>query len=300
MAAPTQSALAKVPTWGKFLIGVLAAGLSAFVYWFFFYSEASAKIEGALRQKQALRDEFAQQQQAQASYFADRDELAVREQRARELNKVLPPDSQEDAFLSSVQSASNAAGIDLKGYAPQEEVSQNFYAKVPMKLEMSGKFQQIAKFAFELGKADRIINVENIELTEPKLVGDEVILHARCLATAFHALKPKEAPRGPAAPGPAAHRPPGGTPPVTRRASASPSSVLVASLPLADRVRQHPRRRRAAPPRRRRPAPAPVASAPAPRACRRSSKARSTRRTTSSRAIATATRSGASSSSSSR
>jgi type IV pilus assembly protein PilO len=67
-----------------------------------------------------------------------------------------------------------------------------------MKLEMSGKFHQIAKFAFELGKVDRIINVENIELTDPKLVGDEVILHARCLATAFHAITPK-APRAGAA-----------------------------------------------------------------------------------------------------
>jgi type IV pilus assembly protein PilO len=191
MAAPTQSALAKIPTWGKFLLGGLAAILTAAAYWFFFYSDVSAKIEGAIRQKQAMRDELAQQTQAQSTYFADRDELAVREQRARELNKLLPPDSEEDAFLSSVQSASNAAGVDLKGYAPQEEVNQNFYAKVPMKLEMSGKFQQIAKFAFELGKVDRIINVENIELTEPKVVGDEVILRARCLATAFHAVTPK-------------------------------------------------------------------------------------------------------------
>ncbi|HEY3819454.1 MAG TPA: type 4a pilus biogenesis protein PilO [Polyangiaceae bacterium] len=201
MAPPAQSALAKVPTWGKYVIGVLAALLTVSAYWFFYYSETSAKIEGAVRQKQALRDKFAQEQQAQSSYFADRDELAVREQRARELNKLLPPDSEEDAFLSSVQSASNAAGIDLKGYAPQEEVAQNFYAKVPMKLEMSGKFQQIAKFAFELGKVDRIINVENIELTEPKLVGDEVILHARCLATAFHAITPKAPRAGGAAPG---------------------------------------------------------------------------------------------------
>jgi type IV pilus assembly protein PilO len=204
MAAPTQSALAKVPTWGKYFIGAVAVLLTAGAYWFFFYSDASAHIEAALRQKQSMRDEFAQQQQAQATYFADRDELAVREQRARELNKLLPPDSEEDAFLSSVQSASNAAGIDLKGYAPQEEVAANFYAKVPMKLEMSGKFHQIAKFAFELGKVDRIINVENIELTEPKLVGDEVILHARCLATAFHALTPKTPRAGAPAPAPGA------------------------------------------------------------------------------------------------
>jgi type IV pilus assembly protein PilO len=213
MAAPTQSVLAKIPSWGKFLIGGLAVLITAAAYWFFFYSDAAAHIEGAIRQKQALKDEYAQQVQAQSSYFADRDELAVREQRARELNKLLPPDSEEDAFLSSVQSASNAAGIDLKGYAPQEEVAANFYAKVPMKLEMTGKFQQIAKFAFELGKVDRIINVENIELTDPKVVGDEVILHARCLATAFHALTPQAPRGGAAAPGaaPAPAPAPGGT-----------------------------------------------------------------------------------------
>src|ERR1700689_4676178 len=189
MAPPAQSFLAKVPGWGKLLIGAVAAAITAGSDWFFFYSDTAAKIEGMNRQKQALRDELAQTQQAQAGYFADRDELAVREQRAREPNKGPPADSEEDAFLSSIQSASNAAGVDLKGYAPQEEVAQNFYAKVPMKLEMSGKFHQIAKFAFELGKVDRIINVENIELSDPKVVGDEVILHARCLATAFHALK---------------------------------------------------------------------------------------------------------------
>jgi len=198
-ATNATSALSRVPTWGKFVIGVGAALLTAGTYWFIFYSDVAAKIEGAQRQKKTLRDDLAQQQQAEASYFADRDELALREQRARELNKVLPPEAETDAFLSSVQTASNAAGINLMGYAPMDEVGQSFYAKVPMKLDMSGKFQQIAKFAYELGKSDRIINVENIELTDPRLVGDEVILKGRCLATAFHALKPKDpAPRGPA------------------------------------------------------------------------------------------------------
>jgi type IV pilus assembly protein PilO len=175
-----------------------AALLTAVTYWFIFYSDTAAKIEGAERQKKSLREDLAQEQQAEASYFADRDDLALREQRARELNKLLPADAQEDAFLSSVQQASNAAGIDLKGYAPLEEVGQAFYAKVPMKLEMMGKFQQIAKFAYDLGRVDRIINVEDIELSEPKMVGDEIILKAKCLATAFHATKPKES-RGAAA-----------------------------------------------------------------------------------------------------
>jgi len=213
MAPPaTPSVLSRLPLWAKIAVGAGVSLLTAGAYWFVFYADTSSKIAGAEVQKKALRDELATQQQAEASYFADRDELALREQRARELNKVLPPDSETDAFLSTVQTASNAAGINLLGYAPMDEVAQNFYAKVPMRLDMAGKFQQIAKFAYELGRSDRIINVENIELQEPKIVGDEVILRARCLATAFHAIKPKEAPRGPAPPGaPPPGSPPGGT-----------------------------------------------------------------------------------------
>jgi type IV pilus assembly protein PilO len=217
MAAPSpQSLLSKAPAYAKFVAAAAAAVLTAATYWFVFYSDAAAKIEGAQRQKKSLLDELAQEQQAEASYFADRDELVLREQRAREFNKLLPPDSQEDAFLSTVQQASNAAGIDLKGYAPLEEVAQSFYAKVPMKLEMTGKFQQIAKFAYDLGKVDRIINVEDIELSEPKMVGDEIILKAKCLATAFHATKAKEATRGSGVAGATAAAPPASrTPPGT-------------------------------------------------------------------------------------
>src|SRR5580704_6665754 len=201
MAPPVQITLGKLPLAAKVGIGAGVVAVLFFAYWFVFYSDVASKIEGAQRQKKSLRDQLAQQEQAEATYFADRGELALREQRARELNKVLPPDAQEDAFLSSVQQASNAAGIDLKSYAPTEEISQAFYAKVPMRLEVSGRFQQIAKFAYELGKVDRIINVEDIELVEPKIIGDEIVLHGRCLATAFHALKPKDAPRGPGDPG---------------------------------------------------------------------------------------------------
>jgi type IV pilus assembly protein PilO len=206
MAPPVaQSALTKVPLPAKIGIGAALSAVVVFTYWFIFYSDVSSKIVGAEQQKKTLHDQLSAQQQAQATYFADRGELALREQRARELNKVLPPDAEEDAFLSSIQQASNVAGIDLKGYAPVAEIPLAFYAKIPMKIELTGKFHQVAKFAYELGKVDRVINVENIELSEPTVVGDEVVLKAKCLATAFHALAPV-APRG-GAPGAAAANP---------------------------------------------------------------------------------------------
>ncbi len=197
MAPPqAQSALSKIPLAGKLGIGVGLSALALFGYWFVFYSEVASKIEGAERQQKELKSEFVEQEQVRATYFADRGELELREQHARDLNKVLPPDAQEDAFLSTIQTASNSAGIDLKAYAPADEVPQAFYSKVPMQLDLSGNFHQIAKFAYELGKVDRIINVENIVLSDPAVAGDEIVLKARCLVTAFHALLPQGSPRG--------------------------------------------------------------------------------------------------------
>ena len=93
------------------------------------------------------------------------------------------------------------SGIDLQAWQPMEERKEAFFAKVPMRLELVGKFHQVAKFMYEIGRLDRIINVENIELGDPAVQGDDVVLKVRCLATTFHSLKPKTPPPGsPAAP----------------------------------------------------------------------------------------------------
>lgn len=197
MATATATAglsLARLPLAGKVALGAVVFVLVALCYWVMFFTEVSARIDSATRQQNELQNELARQQQAQASYLVDRDELVMRQQRQRELNKILPETTEAAAFLSSLQQVSNVSGIDLKAWQPQEEQSQAFYAKVPMKLELSGRFHQIAKFIYEVGKLDRIINVENMVLEDPKLEGDDIVLKAKCLATTFHTIKPKPAP----------------------------------------------------------------------------------------------------------
>jgi type IV pilus assembly protein PilO len=207
MAAPTAGglSLSKLPLPARIGLGGLFVVLVGLVYWVVFYTEVSAKIDNANRQTGDLQTQLAQVQQAQASYLVDRDELVMRQQRQRELNKILPADTEAAAFLSSIQQVSNVSGIDLKAWQPMDEQTQAYFAKVPMKLELQGRFHQIAKFIYEVGKLDRIINVENVDLSEPKVEGDDVVLKARCLATTFHTIQPKAPPPGapgaPPAPG---------------------------------------------------------------------------------------------------
>jgi type IV pilus assembly protein PilO len=189
MATPaTGLNLGKLGLPARIGIGLGLTVITALTYWVIFYGAVADKIQKTRNAGVGLGSELASQKQAQASYFADRDELALRQQRQRELNKVLPETTEQAAFLSAIQQVSNVSGIDLKAWQPLEERPEAFFAKVPMRLEMTGRFHQIAKFAYEIGKLDRIINVENIQLGQPHKEGEDVVMNARCLATTFHMI----------------------------------------------------------------------------------------------------------------
>lgn len=202
MAAAQGFSLARLPLIAKIGVGAVLMALVGLGYYVVLHTEVSTRIDNAKRQTAELENQLQQQRQAQLSYLADRDDLAMRQQKQRDLNKILPAETEAASFLSALQQVSNVAGIDLKAWLPMEEKTETYFAKVPMKLEITGKFHQISKFMYEVGKQDRIINMENIELSDPKVVGDEVTLKARCLATTFHLLKTaKPAGSGQPAPG---------------------------------------------------------------------------------------------------
>ncbi len=185
--------LNRLPIAGKIGFGAFLCALLGVAYYVLLHTDVAAKTDRERARSGELETELSTAKRSQASYFADRDELAMRQQKQRELNKVLPTDTEAATFLSAIQTVSNLSGIDLKAYTPLEEVPQTFYAKVPMRLQITGRFHQIAKFVYEVGRQDRIINMENLELSEPKVEGEDIILRATCLATTFHLLKPATA-----------------------------------------------------------------------------------------------------------
>lgn len=215
MAQAAPSTLGKLPLPAKIGVGALLMVLFFGVYWVIFYSDISAKLKTADSEKSRLAGELQTQERNKTSFIQDKDDLAARQVRQKDLNKALPAETDAPAFLSALQQVANVSGVDLKAWQPMDEQSSGtganqqapaFYAKFPMKLEIAGKFHQIAKFAYEAGRVERIINVENLEMAEPKLEGDEMKLKAKCLATTFHAVKPKAA--APASAAPRAPTPP--------------------------------------------------------------------------------------------
>lgn len=195
--------LEKLNSAGKFGVGAMLFVLVGVSYYLLFYGELETKIERARGEEKNRQSELAQARQNEHLYQKDLTELTDRQQRQSQLAKVLPSATEYPAFLSAIQSVANVSGVLLTSWAPSQEQLEPFYARVPMKLTLEGRFHQIAKFFYAIGQLDRIINMENISMQEPALSENEVVVKVTALATAFRTLSPAESgsAKRPSAPG---------------------------------------------------------------------------------------------------
>src|SRR5687768_9599292 len=183
-----QSSLSKLPPVAKAGVAAALVLLVLVGYYVVFYGEIQSSIKAAENQERQLREDLAEARKNEFAYQKDVAELSDREQRQRVFEKILPANTEYPAFLSSIQNVANATGVSLSAWTPEEEAPEQFYSRVPMKLELSGRYHQIAKFFYGVGQLDRIINMENISITEPKREGDDIVVKTEVLATAFRVL----------------------------------------------------------------------------------------------------------------
>jgi len=183
-----SDSLAKLPTVARLGVGVVVLALAGVAYYVIFYGEVASAIEAAKGREQQLSLELSDARKAEFAYQKDLAELTDRQQSQRELNRILPLASEYPAFLSAIQNVANVAGVELAAWTPSPEVPDQFYVRVPMKLELVGRYHQIAKFFYGVSQLDRIINLENVNLGKPERRGEDVVVRCDVLATAFRAL----------------------------------------------------------------------------------------------------------------
>jgi len=191
-----ESVLAKLPPLAKAGIGALFIVLIGVAYFVVFYGDLASSITAEKSKEEKLRSELSTARQNEFSYQKDLAELSDRQQRQRELVKILPTETEYPAFLSAVQNVANVAGIALTAWSPLPEEPDQFYQRVPMKLSLTGRYHQVAKFFHGVGQLDRVINMENISLLDPKPDGEDIVVKVEALATAFRA-KPDGSPGAP-------------------------------------------------------------------------------------------------------
>lgn len=192
-AKTTGNPLGRLSLSAKIVVGLVLIGIVAAVYLVVFFADIDGRISEAVAAEQTARGNLQRAEEAKIAYQRDVEDKTRRQQLERERRKVLPDEAETPAFLASVQGVATTSGVSLTKYQPEDEVADQYYVRVPMSLELSGRFHQIARFFYGVGQLDRVINIEDIEITELRdKASNEVILNVKCLATAFRAKRTGE------------------------------------------------------------------------------------------------------------
>jgi len=104
----------------------------------------------------------------------------------------LPNQKEIPSLLTSISSLGRGAGLDFLLFRPKPEVPKDFYAEVPVDIAVAGTFYNVAEFFVSVSKLPRIVNINNVSVTDIKASGGRTALRVNCLATTFRFLEKKE------------------------------------------------------------------------------------------------------------
>ena len=191
--------IAKLPIGVK--VGVVAGALvliTAINYFAFGadLGDSITSVEDQIRrtqtQQQQLDKDFIEKTAIANNLNQFRREKELLEQQLREALAELPEDKKIDELLQLFQDRAQKAGLDIGTIEPGKVTSERFYAKIPIPMSVTGNFHEIATFFDSLGRMRRIVNVTDIQLTDPKDVNGKVVLSAKFLATTFMFVEPSK------------------------------------------------------------------------------------------------------------
>ena len=191
----------KAPLGAK--IGVVAAAvvLLTVLNWFVVgmnfgpsVSDVEDKIRRAAQEQTRLEKEYIEKTAIANNLNQFRREKELLEQQLREALAELPEDKNIEDLLQLFQDRALKAGLKIESIEPKAPATERFYAKIPIPMQVTGNYHEIATFFDSLGRMRRIVNVSDVSLSEPKDVNGKVILNGKFLVTAFMFVNPTKAP----------------------------------------------------------------------------------------------------------
>jgi type IV pilus assembly protein PilO len=117
------------------------------------------------------------------------DEIAGLEKKLKIALRQLPDSKELPVLLTDVTSLGKNAGLEFKAFRPQDEVRRDFYAEVPIGIEFTGTFHEIANFFDRVAKLPRIVNVAELDMSIGDESANQTKLKVKGRATTFRFLE---------------------------------------------------------------------------------------------------------------
>ena len=172
--------IAKLPQSARAAIIFGIAALVVTGYFFGLYAGMSERLEGLRANELELQRKLSEVRSVAANLAAFEEEIANLELKLSKVLRQLPNEKELEVLLTDISNLGKKSGIEIKSFTRLEEVPHDFYAEVPISIEIEGEYHNIGRFFDLMSDLPRIVNMgsmnvkvskESIDSTRLKVTG---------------------------------------------------------------------------------------------------------------------------------
>jgi type IV pilus assembly protein PilO len=173
------------------LAGIIVLMLG--LYWYIFFQSKQQELAAANGKLVQMQNQLAEDRTLAADLPRFKAELKRLQAELDQALRQLPNNKELPVLLTDITTLGKNAGMEFKSFIPQAEVKKEFYAEVPINIELVGGFHELAMFFDQLSRLDRIVSIKNFAISEVTVKNDRVGLNITGLASTYRFMTDEEA-----------------------------------------------------------------------------------------------------------
>lgn len=127
-----------------------------------------AELERKEKEEVRLKQDFETKQAKAVNLEAYRQQMKEMEESFGTMLRQLPSKTEVADLLVDITQTGLASGLEFDLFKPSNEVPKDFYAELPISIEVKGDYHQLGEFVSGVAALPRIVTLHNIEVTPEK------------------------------------------------------------------------------------------------------------------------------------
>ncbi|WP_156792166.1 type IV pilus inner membrane component PilO [Desulfotalea psychrophila] len=93
---------------------------------------------------------------------------------------LLPKEKEIPKLLKDISALGSNTGLDFISFKPLANRPKDFYAEIPISIQVRGPYHNVGSFFDQINKLERIVSVKSVKMTSPKKEDGEMLLTSNC------------------------------------------------------------------------------------------------------------------------
>lgn len=150
------------------------------IFYFAYFQQKNETIQNLNKQRVTLKKQIESVKLKAANLAQFKKELEEAQEQFDETSILLPKESEIPKLLTDISALGRNAGLDFLTFKPLADIPKDFYAEIPVTINVRGPYHNMGYFFDQVSKLARIVSVSNVKMSSPKKEGGEMLLNSDC------------------------------------------------------------------------------------------------------------------------